>query len=183
MILASKQFLYALLYWHQEKQFKLLLCLALVPSYMYLSNHSSSPQKLLLIKPFFGMYFVRYSSRQKAFHSHFISFCCFHCVFKWHWSSFLISLQRGKHQLCQLYFPWNAMNGLDSSTSKDYCNKYVNTDRIVALRDPVQGRVNVVTSSGQVLARPLCIFWASLGSLLVLLQNHLSVYFTFCGQV
>ncbi|KAH7290973.1 hypothetical protein KP509_30G071400 [Ceratopteris richardii] len=53
-------------------------------------------------------------------------------------------LYRGKHQLCQLKFPWSTLNMMEQQTNdrKKEC--------IVALGDPVQGRLNVITSSGQV---------------------------------
>ncbi|KAI5082089.1 hypothetical protein GOP47_0001832 [Adiantum capillus-veneris] len=53
-------------------------------------------------------------------------------------------LHRGKNQLCQLYFPWSASHMLQSATPE------MKSKHIVALSDPVQGRLNVVTSSGQV---------------------------------
>ncbi|MCO5580419.1 hypothetical protein L7F22_034285 [Adiantum nelumboides] len=53
-------------------------------------------------------------------------------------------LHRGKHQLCQLYLPWSALNMLQCMPAE------IKKERIVALRDSVQGRLNVVTSSGQV---------------------------------
>lgn len=67
-----------------------------------------------------------------------------------------LSLYRGKYRLCQLYFPWSVVNGLRSLTdapgemdSEENPRNSVRNEYIIGLCDPVQGRVNVITSSGQ----------------------------------
>ena len=64
----------------------------------------------------------------------------------------VVCLQRGMYCLCELHFPRNFGSALRlSAVDGGNLESLVTNQQIIGLCDPVQGRVNIVTSTGQVL--------------------------------